>query len=446
MRKLFETDGVRGTANKYPMTPEMALRIGKAAALVFGRNKKIKALIGKDTRLSGYILETALTSGLCSMGADVFLVGPMPTPAIAHLTRSLGVDVSVVISASHNPAKDNGIKFFSKKGFKLSDKEEEEIEKHIFSKEIDEIHTQPDKIGKARRIDDANGRYIEFCKNTIQDLDLNGLKIVLDCANGSAYKVAPTILAELGAELIVMNNNPDGLNINLNSGSTNPQLMQKAVIENKADIGIAYDGDGDRVIMCDEKGSIMDGDQIMAICALDAKKKGELRNNTVVSTVMANRGFEVCMKENKIKLVRAKVGDKYVLEEMLKNNCSIGGEQSGHIIFLNHNTTGDGIITSLHILKIMKQENKKLSGLSSAMKKFPQVLINVDVREKIPFEKLKANEKIKEAEERSGERGRVLVRYSGTQNIARVMIEGEDQKEIEQMAKDIADEIRREIG
>jgi len=446
-RQLFDTDGIRGKVNVYPITPEMALRIGKAVAKVFKNKGKTKILIGKDTRISGYILENALTAGICSMGGDALLVGPMPTPAIAHLTKSLGADVSIVISASHNPAGDNGIKIFSASGFKLPDKKELELEKVILSKEIDEEHADSKDIGKAYRFEDAKGRYIEFAKSTIDLIDLKGLKIVVDCANGATYYVGPTILKELGAEVVVLNNKPNGLNINLKCGSTYLECIKKAVIEHKADIGISYDGDGDRVLMCDEKGKEIDGDQIMAMIAIYAKEVNELKDNTIVATVMSNKGFEIAMKKNGINVIRTKVGDRYVIEEMVKHNYNIGGEQSGHIIFLNHNTTGDGIISSLHVLKLMKIKNEKLSKLASCMEKLPQVLINIEVKEKKELCKMESvSKKIEEVEKKLGEEGRVLVRYSGTQNKCRVMIEGKNEKEIEEMANEIVNEIKKEVG
>lgn len=446
-RQLFDTDGIRGKVNIYPITPEMALRIGKAVAKVFKNKGKTRILIGKDTRISGYILENALTAGICSMGGDALLVGPMPTPAIAHLTKSLGADVSIVISASHNPADDNGIKIFSSTGFKLPDKKELELEKVILSKEIDEEHADSKDIGKAYRFEDAKGRYIEFAKSTIDLIDLKGLKIVVDCANGATYYVGPTILKELGAEVIILNNEPNGLNINLKCGSTYLECIKEAVKKHKADIGISYDGDGDRVLMCDEKGNEIDGDQIMAMIAIYAKEINELKNNTVVATVMSNKGFEIAMKKNDIKVIRTKVGDRYVIEEMVKHNYNIGGEQSGHIIFLNHNTTGDGIISSLHVLKLMKIKNKKLSELASCMEKLPQILINIEVKEKKELNMMSSvSKKIKEIEVKLGDEGRVLVRYSGTQNKCRIMIEGKNIKEIEKMANEIVNEIKKEVG
>ena len=445
-KKLFGTDGIRGTANHYPMTPEMALAVGKAVARVFKKkNGKIhQIVIGKDTRLSGYMLETALTSGIVSQGVNVLLVGPLPTPAIAKLIKSFNADAGIVISASHNPAKDNGIKIFDSNGLKLSDSLEKEIEKDIFSDENEENDT---KIGKAFRVNDSKGRYIEFAKSTINNLSLSDLKIVLDCANGASYNTAPIILNELNSELTVLNITPDGHNINLNCGALFPKVIQEEVKKLNADIGIALDGDADRIIVCDESGEIVDGDQIMAICAIELKKEKKLKNNAVVSTVMSNLGFRHAMQKAGINVEITKVGDRFVIERMIEKGINFGGEQSGHIIFLDYSTTGDGIITALQLLKIMKKTGKKLSELSSGMEKLPQVLINVKVKEKKAIEELKGvNQKIKEIENTLLDQGRVLVRYSGTESICRVMIEGKNQNEIEDFAKIIAQEVKKEIG
>ncbi|MEK7309169.1 MAG: phosphoglucosamine mutase, partial [Nitrospirota bacterium] len=331
------------------MTGEIAFEIGRASAYVLKKKHgRDMILIGKDTRLSGYMLESALTSGICSMGMNVVLVGPIPTPGIAFVTRSLRVDAGIVISASHNPYDDNGIKFFSSKGFKLPDSIEREIEKAVFSKKLKNLRPLGAGIGKAYRVDDAAGRYIEYVKASFpKGRTLEGKRVVVDCANGSCYKITPWVLRELGAEVISINDKPDGKNINLNCGATHPEIMQKAVLENKADIGIAHDGDGDRAILCDEKGEIVDGDKIMAICTLDMKKEARLKGNTVVATVMSNIGFEIFLKKSGVKVVRTQVGDRYVVEEMLRRGCNLGGEQSGHIIFMDYNTTGDGAITAL---------------------------------------------------------------------------------------------------
>jgi len=449
MEKLFGTDGIRGVANIFPMTPEMVLSIGKATAHVFkekcGKTKP-KFVIGKDTRLSGYMIENALASGIVSVGADVLLVGPMPTPAIAHLTKSLNADAGIVLSASHNPAEDNGIKIFSEDGHKLPDNVEDVIEKYVLSGKIKTEHIKGDLIGKAHRVDDAKGRYIEFAKASVESMSLKGLRVILDCANGAAYNTAPHILSELGAEVVVLNDRPDGLNINLDCGALHPEKMMEVVKKEKAHIGIALDGDADRVIVCDEKGKSVDGDHIIAICAINMKEKGALKKNSVVVTIMANKGFDIAMAKERIKVVKTKVGDRYVVDEMRKKGYVLGGEQSGHIIFSNYTTTGDGMISALQLLRIMKEREEKLSKLAECMKSLPQVLVNVDVKEKKDINKLKVNKNIKEAESKLEKKGRVLVRYSGTQNLCRIMIEGENKKEIQKIANDIAKSMKKEIG
>ncbi|MDP6923804.1 MAG: phosphoglucosamine mutase [Candidatus Scalindua sp.] len=449
MGKLFGTDGIRGAANAYPMTPEVVLNVGKTVAHVFKEKcgkEKPKIVIGKDTRLSGYMLENALASGIASVGADVLLVGPMPTPAIAHLTKSLNADAGIVLSASHNPAEDNGIKIFSADGYKLPDIVEDEIEKYVLSEEVKTEHVKGDLIGKAYRIEDAKGRYIEFVKASAKSMSLKGLKIVLDCANGAAYNTAPHIFSELGAEVIVLNDKPDGLNINLDCGALHPEKMMEVVKKEKADIGIALDGDADRVIVCDEKGRSVDGDHIIAICAIEMKESGTLKKNHVVVTIMANKGFDIAMEKRNIKVVKTQVGDRYVVDEMRKKGYVLGGEQSGHILFSNYTTTGDGIISALQLLRVMKESGEKLSKLAGCMKSLPQVLVNVAVKEKKSINKLKINKDIKSAELQLGKKGRVLVRYSGTQNLCRIMIEGEDKREIKKMANDIANAMKKEIG
>ncbi|HII72185.1 TPA: phosphoglucosamine mutase [Candidatus Woesearchaeota archaeon] len=448
MRKLFGTDGIRGRSNIFPMTAETALKLGQAIATVLRKhyNKKITAVIGKDTRRSCYIFEYALTSGLCPMGADVYLVGPMPTPAISHLTKSFAADMGIVISASHNPATDNGIKLFDSQGFKLPDDVEEEIE-NIMESGIDTSDINGTNVGKAMRIDDAAGRYIEFTKNSIKNMSLEGLKIVLDCANGAAYKVAPMIFKELGAEVLVLNNKPDGLNINKDCGSLHPDVIRSAVLDNKADIGIALDGDADRVIMVDEKGNNVDGDHLIAMCALDMKRRGKLKDNTVVVTVMTNIGFDIAMKQAGINVIKAKVGDRYVIDEMRKNRYSLGREQSGHIIFFNRSTTGDGTLSALQVLALIKDSGKPLSELAKCMKSYPQVLKNIRVKVKRPIEDMPlVSEEIISAENRLGNDGRVLVRYSGTENLCRVMLEGKDQEEINALADKIIERVKEEIG
>ncbi|MCX6801575.1 MAG: phosphoglucosamine mutase [Candidatus Diapherotrites archaeon] len=449
MGKVFGTDGIRGKANTYPMTPEMALRVGKAVALYFQKKnsrEKHRIVIGKDTRLSGYMLETALTSGIVSMGVDTFLVGPMPTPAISHLTKSMNCDAGIVISASHNPSEDNGIKIFDTQGFKLDEKAEAEIEAMVLSEELNSS-ASPHSIGKAYRIDDAKGRYIEFAKNSAGNIPLSGLKVVLDCANGAAYHIAPDVFSELGAETTVLNDKPDGYNINKDCGALHPEVIQEAVKKQKADIGIALDGDADRVIVCDEKGNIVDGDAIMAIFASDLLKKGKLASKTIVATVMSNIGLEKAMGKLGIKIIRAQVGDKYVIDELRKGNFELGGEQSGHIIFREYSSTGDGIVCALQVARIIKETGRPLSSLAAIMEKFPQILVNIEVKEKRPFEKMPAVKKaMEEAETELGKNGRILVRYSGTENKARVMVEAKDKKTVERIAEKIASEIRREVG
>jgi phosphoglucosamine mutase len=450
MRKLFGTDGIRGKSNIFPMTADLALKLGQAAAVVFKRHtnkdRDVKVVIGKDTRKSGYIFEYALTAGLCSMGVDVHLVGPMPTPAISHLTKSFAADFGVVISASHNPADDNGIKFFDREGFKLPDEFEEEIE-GIMESGIDTSSITGIAVGRAIRIDDAAGRYIEYTKNSIKNMSLAGLRIVLDCANGAAYKVAPPIFRELGADVIVMNNSPNGLNINKDCGSLHPEVIKQAVKASKADIGIALDGDADRVIMVDESGNDVDGDHIIAMCATDMKRRGKLNQDTVVVTVMTNIGFDIAMKKAGIKVIKAQVGDRYVVDEMRKGNYTLGGEQSGHIIFFSRSTTGDGTLSALQVLALMKYSKKKLSELAKCMTSYPQVLKNIRVKEKKPIESMSNVVKaIADAEKALCDDGRVLVRYSGTENKCRVMIEGKDQAEIEKLAEIIINKIKAEIG
>lgn len=449
MRKIFGTDGVRGLANTYPMTPEVALKLGKAAAVVFRKSngKRHKVVIGKDTRLSGYIFESALTAGLCSMGVDVFLVGPMPTPAIAHLTKSFAADAGIVITASHNPAHDNGIKFFDSDGFKLDDVKEEQIEKLALSKDISAEHIKADKMGKAHRIEDAKGRYIEYAKSTIGNMSLRGLKVVLDCANGAAYTVAPNILRELGAEVIVLGSAPDGLNINHKCGATYPELIQEQVRKNKADVAIALDGDADRIIMADENGVILSGDHIMAAVALELKKQSELKNDTVVITKYSNLALKQFLEKHSIKTIEVENGDRYVIEKLREKEMNFGGERSGHIILLDYIPTGDGLITGLQMLKILKEKNSKASTISRLFKDYPQSLIAVDVSKKPELDKnKKISAKIISAQEELANEGRVFVRYSGTQPVCRVLVEGEDESQITSIAKDIAKVIKEELS
>ncbi|HNC85111.1 MAG: phosphoglucosamine mutase [Nitrospira sp.] len=449
MRKLFGTDGVRGVANLEPMTSEIAMQLGRAAAHIFMRRAgRHQVVIGKDTRLSGYMLESALTSGICSMGVDVLLVGPLPTPAIAFLTRSLRADAGVVISASHNPYQDNGIKFFSNEGFKLPDEVEARIEQLIISDEIKHLRPTADAIGKAYRIGDAEGRYIEFVKRSLpRDLDFQGIKLVVDCANGAAYKVAPAVLRELGADIEVIANTPDGMNINDHCGAVHPERLQEAVRRNGAHIGIALDGDADRAIFVCEQGHIVDGDHVMAALGLDLHGQGRLASQTVVGTVMSNFGLELAMKKAGIQLMRTPVGDRYLMERMLADGYNFGGEQSGHFIFLDHNTTGDGLISALQILSLMKRTGKPLSELARAMTAVPQILLNVKVKHKPDLNQIPdIQQAIKTAEATLNGSGRVLVRYSGTEALLRIMVEGERDATIREVADYLADIVRARIG
>ncbi len=445
MRKLFGTDGIRGEANIYPMTSEVALAFGKAISVIFRNTGKQKILIGKDTRLSGYMIENALVSGICAMGGDAYVVGPLPTPGIAFLTGSMRVDAGVVISASHNPFQDNGIKVFSSKGYKLPDAKEEEIEKLIFENNFDKYRPKNSEVGRAQRIDDALGRYVVFLQTTFpKDLNLRGLKIILDCANGATYKVAPEVFYELGADIITIGTSPNGTNINEGCGSTNTRKLRSKVIEEEADLGIAFDGDGDRCIMVDENGEELDGDYIIAGTADFFKRNNELSNNGVVLTPMSNIGIEIFFKRQDINVIKSGIGDRYVVEEMLKGGYNVGGEPSGHIIYKNFNTTGDGILTALQFLRVMLKENKKASDFKKLFFKFPQVLKNVLVKDKIPLKNITGlNEKIEEFQNILGNRGRIFVRYSGTEKKLRIMLEGEDDKQINKMAEEIAEIVNR---
>lgn len=449
MRKLFGTDGIRGVANVEPMTTEMAMQVGRGVAYIFkNKSRRHKIVIGKDTRLSGYMLENALVAGICSMGVDVLLVGPLPTPGIAFLTASMRADAGIVISASHNPFQDNGIKIFSGSGCKLPDDLEMQIEELIFAEKIDSLRPTAAEVGKAYRVDDAVGRYVVHLKNSFpKDLSLDGLKIVLDCAHGAAYKVAPAVFEELGAEVIALGVEPNGENINFQCGSLHPHLVMEKVKEYQADLGVSLDGDADRAIFADEKGNLVDGDQIMALCAHDLKKKKRLNHNTLVATVMSNMGLDLALKEKGIKVIRTQVGDRYVVEEMNRGGYNLGGEQSGHFIFLDYNTTGDGVLSALQVLAIMKREDKKLSELSRIMTKFPQVLINVPVKEKKdPAQIPELAELLKRIKEKLAKKGRLLVRPSGTENLMRIMVEGEDYAKIEAFAQEIAASLRKNMA
>ncbi len=448
-RRLFGTDGVRGIANVEPMTSETALRLGRALAHVSKRSpRRHKILIGKDTRVSGYMLETAMSSGICSMGVDVLLVGPLPTPGIAFLTRALRADAGVVISASHNPFQDNGIKFFSPAGFKLPDELENEIEHLVTSDSIDTLRPTATEIGKAFRIDDAVGRYNVFAKNSFpRHLTLDGMTIAIDCAHGAGYRVAPEVLEELGARVIALGVDPNGENINLDAGALHPDHLQAAVRTAGAQVGIALDGDADRCILVDERGDVVDGDEILAILATELHARGALARDTLVATVMSNLGLYTALRERKIAVATTPVGDRYVVEEMVKGGYNLGGEQSGHIVFLDHNTTGDGLVTALSLLALLVEKGKPLSELRRVMTRFPQVLLNLKVKSKPDVATLPTVAKlIGDAERTLGERGRVLVRYSGTEALLRVMIEGEREPEIRTMAERIVDAARAAIG
>jgi phosphoglucosamine mutase len=449
VKKLFGTDGVRGVANIHPMTVEVATQLGRAVAYVFKKeNRRHRIVIGKDTRLSGYMLESAMTAGICSMGVDVMLVGPLPTPGIAFITASMRADAGVVISASHNPYQDNGIKFFSRDGFKLPDDIELEIEGFVMGNNKQDHIPTAAEIGKAYRIDDTLGRYVVFVKNTFpKDMTLDGLKIVVDCANGAAYRVAPEVFYELGAEVITVGVNPDGENINDGCGSLYPEVAAKAVKENGADIGVAIDGDGDRCILIDELGTVLDGDYHMAICADRMLRENTLKGNTLITTVMSNTGLDEVVKRAGGNLIRTRVGDRYVVEEMLRGGYNFGGEQSGHLVFLDYTTTGDGIISALQILSVMKREGKSLSDIASIMRPYPQVLLNVKVKEKKDFMGIpRIATLLKDAESELKDSGRVFIRYSGTEPLLRLTIEGIDKERITKMGKELVNAIEEELG
>ncbi len=446
-KRLFGTDGIRGKANIHPMTAEMALRLGLAAGTYFRRGEHPhKVLIGKDTRLSGYVFESALAAGFCAMGMHAIMVGPLPTPAIAFLTRSMRADLGVVISASHNPFHDNGIKFFDAEGYKLADETEDTIANLVQTTQKWD-YPSSEKIGRAKRIEDASGRYIVYTKSCFPaHMSLTGLRIVIDCANGAGYKVAPMALAELGAEVFTIGTEPNGLNINDGYGSLHPHKVANKVREVRADIGLALDGDADRLIVVDEHGTILDGDQIMALCASAMLERGELLQKTLVSTVMSNMALEVFMQERGGTLVRTQVGDRYVMEAMRKNNYLLGGEQSGHLIFRQYSTTGDGLLAALQILRYMCEKERPLSELAGLLTPFPQVLINVKVEKKPPIETVSAVQKaIQKVEKDLAGRGRVLLRYSGTENLCRVMVEGENSQKVRDHAEYLAEVVQKAL-
>jgi phosphoglucosamine mutase len=449
-RKLFGTDGVRGEANVHPMTPEVALRLGRAIAYTAGRDlgRPPRVVIGKDTRQSGYMIETALASGICAMGGTVMLTGPIPTPAVAQLTPSMRADAGVVISASHNPYADNGIKIFGGDGFKLPDEREEEIETLLAGTTLDDAGVKGGQIGNAVKVEDARGRYVVFCKTTFpQKLSLDGLKVVVDGAHGAAYRVAPTVFGELGAEVFPLGVKPNGKNINAGVGALHPEGMRDEVLKRGAAIGIALDGDADRVIVCDEKGQVVDGDTIMAMCAVRLLKRKQLPGNTLVATVMSNLGLERALKAAGGSMLRTSVGDRYVVEAMRKGGFAFGGEQSGHLIFLDHATTGDGIVAALQILAVMLEEGKPLSELAAnAMQRVPQILENATFPRRVPVDEMAATKKaIVRCEQLLGEAGRVLVRWSGTEAKLRVMLEGENEKVIATMAQEILEAARADL-
>ena len=440
MGKYFGTDGIRGKANHHPMSPDFVLKLGQVIGLHFKyAYPKPRILIGKDTRRSGYMLEQALSSGICSVGVDVGFLGPLPTPGIAYLTRGMRACAGIVISASHNPYYDNGIKIFSENGFKLPDEIEHKLEMMLERETVVESFPVDMDIGRAKRVDDAIGQYAVFLKEQFpKHLTLEGLRIVIDCANGAAYQVAPKVFEELGAEIFTVGVSPNGRNINEHCGALHPQKLQEHVKMYKADLGIALDGDADRLIVVDDKGDIVDGDQILAICAHFLKERSRLKKGKVVATVMSNMGLDLALEQIGVDLIRTKVGDRYVVDEMRRGGYNLGGEQSGHLIFADSNTTGDGILAALHLLEIACETGKPISSLKNCMEIFPQVLKNIRVSKKIPLDQLPEVQKsIKAVESKLGTRGRVLFRYSGTENLARVMIEGEDLADLEAMAADI---------
>jgi phosphoglucosamine mutase len=455
-KKIFGTDGVRGVANVEPVTAETALKLGRAAAHIFTKlnprahsnGARPKIVLGKDTRLSGYMLENALVAGITSLGVDVLIIGPLPTPGVAYITRSLRADAGIVLSASHNQYEDNGIKFFRHDGYKLDDQVEQQIEDLVFSGEIDSIRPTAGKIGRARRIDDALGRYVEFAKASFpRGMSLEKMSVAVDVANGAAYKSTPCILRELGADLTIVHDEPNGTNINAECGSTFPQEIQRVVKESGAQIGLTHDGDADRVLLCDENGELVDGDEILAIAAVDLLNSGRLCEQTLVATVMSNFGLDETLKAAGGKVVRTKVGDRYVIEEMVGRNLNLGGEQSGHMIFRDFTTTGDGIISALQVLRIMQGTGKPLSELKRCLKKYPQAQRNLKVKEKRPLEELPAVMKlVGDAEKELSGKGRVLLRYSGTEPKIRLLIEGRELEQIDRQANRIAEAIQSAIG
>ena len=448
-RKLFGTDGIRGKANTYPMSADMVLRIGQAIGYYFkSKQQNPRILIGKDTRRSGYMLEQALCSGICSVGVDTYLLGPLPTPGIAYMTRGMRATAGIVLSASHNPFHDNGVKIFSANGYKLPDEVEAEIERIVEAQSWANSLPLGGKIGRAYRIDDAIGQYAVYLKEQFpKNLTLDGVRIVIDCANGASYKVAPKVFTELGAEVFTVGVQPNGKNINENCGALHPQNLRERVMLYKADIGLAFDGDADRLVVVDDKGELVDGDEIMAICASRMIRRDALNSKTVVSTIMSNMGLDIALKRVNGKVIRTQVGDRYVMEEMIKGNFNFGGEQSGHLIFRDSATTGDGILAGLHVLSTMLEEGEKISELKKVMERVPQTLKNIEVKEKVPLSQMPDLEKIiTSMDQKLSGQGRVLFRYSGTESVARIMVEGKNTSEIEAMADELCDATHRSIS
>jgi len=455
-KRIFGTDGVRGTANIEPVTAETALKLGRAAGHVFKHlesqsrsHGRHRIVLGKDTRLSGYMLENAISAGILSVGVDVLFIGPLPTPGVAYVTRSLRADAGIVITASHNPYDDNGIKFFRADGYKLDDRIEREIEDLVFTGRIENIRPTAEDIGKAVRIDDALGRYIEQAKSSFpRGMTLEGMRIVVDCAHGAAYKSTPCVLRELGADVITYGNQPDGKNINKDCGSMHPNLMCQKIWEHRADAGLAHDGDADRLLMCDEAGHLIDGDDVMAMAALDMIEHDQLAEKTLVATVMSNAGLEAAISNVGGKIVRTDVGDKNVIDEMLKHGYNLGGEQSGHMIFRDFSSTGDGLVAALQVLRIMKSKGQPLSKLVRCWTRFPQVVTNIRVREKRPFAELDGIPRLVEEAERElkGDGGRVLLRYSGTEPKCRLLLEGREKSTLDKWNEKIATALKKQIG
>ena len=447
--KLFGTDGIRGRANEFPITPEVALRAGKAVAQVLRSSEpsRNRVVIGKDTRISGYMLETALTSGLVSMGMDVLLPGPLPTPAIAHLTKSMGCAAGIMLTASHNPYEDNGLKIFGPSGHKLSDELEALIERHILGDEPEPPAMPPETIGKARRIDDARGRYIEYAKQTADNISLHGLKIVVDCGHGAAWFIAPLIFEELGATVIKTGCDPDGININAGCGALHPETAGELVRKHQADLGISFDGDADRVIFTDATGTPISGDRVIGLCALSLKEQGRLNGNTIAATVMSNLGLHEAMQREGIEVITTQVGDRHVIEALRKNDYSFGGENSGHLIFADHATTGDGILSALQVLGMMKRKDTGLAELAACMHEFPQQLLNLKINSKPPLDGLSGLQKLmREADETFGDSGRQLIRYSGTENKIRILVEHRDADTVDHWIERFSAAVKEDIG